>query len=88
MPSAPSAGRPASGSELLAFYIGSSLAAVAIGLTIGLCYASADRVKALLGQVVSRVVRRLAALILLCVGTQILLTGLSDTFAHVVSGVA
>lgn len=69
------------GPEVLAFYIGGTLAAVAIALIVGLSYASADRVVALLGQARSRVVTRLAAFILLCVGVQILLTGVHDALA-------
>jgi multiple antibiotic resistance protein len=76
-----SAGGPASGRDLLAFYLGGSLAALAIAGIVGVSYASADRVVALLGQARSRVVTRLAAFILLCVGVQILLTGLQDAFA-------
>jgi multiple antibiotic resistance protein len=73
-----SASAPAGGSDLVAFYIGSSLAAAAIAVIVGVSYASADRVVALLGQARSRIVTRLAAFILLCVGVQILLTGVVD----------
>ncbi|MFX8731650.1 MarC family protein, partial [Acinetobacter baumannii] len=60
---------------------GSSLAALLIALIVGVSYASADRVVALLGQARSRVVTRLAAFLLLCVGVQILLTGVHDALA-------
>jgi multiple antibiotic resistance protein len=76
-----SASGPAAGTELAAFVIGSSLAALAIALCVGLCYASADRLTALLGKARSRVVTRLAAFLLLCIGVQILLTGVSDALA-------
>lgn len=73
-----SASGPAQGSGLLPFYIGSGVAALAIALVVGISYAFADRVVALLGQARSRVVTRLAAFILLCVGVQILVTGVQD----------
>jgi len=72
------AASPSNAEELLPFIVGCCLAALAIALVIGVSYASADRVVALLGQARSRVVTRLAAFILLCVGIQILLTGLQD----------
>jgi multiple antibiotic resistance protein len=76
-----SANGPAAGNNLIGFYAGSSLAAVAIATLVGIFYASADRVVALLGQAGSRVVTRLAAFILLCVGVQILLTGVNEALA-------
>lgn len=76
-----SANRPSGTDDLLAFYLGGALAALAVALIVGICYASADRVVALLGQARSRVVTRLAAFILLCVGVQILLTGAHDALA-------
>lgn len=72
------AASPSNPQDLLPFLIGCCLAALAIALIVGISYASADRVVALLGQARSRVVTRLAAFILLCVGIQILLTGLQD----------
>lgn len=81
-----SAGGPAASGDLITFYIGSTLAALAIAVIIGVSYASADRVVALLGQARSRVVTRLAAFILLCVGVQILLTGLHDALAPLFAG--
>lgn len=73
-----SAGSPGEGADKLVYFLGSSLAALAIALIVGVSYASADRVVALLGEGRSRVVTRLAAFILLCVGVQILLTGIND----------
>ena len=49
-----------SSGEGFAFYVGSAAAALAIALIVGISYASADRVVALLGQARSRVVTRLA----------------------------
>lgn len=76
-----STGGPAFGGDALAFYAGTIAAALAVALIVGVSYASADRVVALLGQARSRVVTRLAAFILLCVGVQILITGLREAFA-------
>ena len=76
-----SASGPAAGGDVLAFLLGASLAAAAIALLIGIAYASADRVVALLGRARSRIVTRLAAFILLCVGVQVLLTGVHDALA-------
>lgn len=73
-----SANGPPAGAGLLSFYAGLSLAAVVIALVVGVSYSSADKVVALLGQARSRVVTRLAAFLLLCVGVQILVTGITD----------
>lgn len=76
-----SAGGPSGGSDGILYYLGITIAALAIALIVGVSYASADRVVALLGQARSRVVTRLAAFILLCVGVQILVTGVNDALA-------
>ena len=73
-----SANGPARGNDWMTFLIGASLAAIAVAILVGLCYASADRIVALLGPVRSRVVTRLAAFMLLCVGVQIGLLGIQD----------
>ena len=80
-----SASGPAGGNELLGFMVGASAAALAMALCIGLCYASADRVTDLLGQAGSRVVTRLAAFLLLCIGVQILLTGVADAVTQIMA---
>lgn len=61
--------------------IGASAAAVAMAVLIWLFYASADRIVALLGKSGARVVARLSAFLLLCVGVQIMLSGATD-FIH------
>ena len=73
-----SANGPAAGLNSIPFFAGASLAAVAVAIIVGACYASADRVVALLGPARSRVVTRLTAFILLCVGVQIAQTGIQD----------
>lgn len=58
--------------------IGSSLAPVAVAATIWLSYASGDRLVAVLGRAGARVVSRLTAFLLLCVGVQIALNGIAE----------
>ncbi len=67
--------------DLIPFFAGMSGAALAVALTIGLVYASADRVVSLLGQTGSRVVTRMSAFLLLCIGVQICLTGAQEALA-------
>lgn len=74
------ASRPEPIADRLGFYCGISLAAFGVALIVALVYGSADRVVALIGPARARVLGRLFAFLLLCVGTQILLTGLRDAF--------
>jgi multiple antibiotic resistance protein len=69
------ANRPSGALDLLPYFAGGSLAAAAVAATVGLCYAAADRVVALLGPAGARVLTRLTAFLLLCIGVQIVLTG-------------
>ncbi|MER2194151.1 MarC family protein [Methylobacterium brachiatum] len=77
--------RPAAYADRFGFYIGVTLAALVVALAVALIYASADRVVALIGPARARVTGRLFAFLLLCVGTQILITGLTDVFAPLVA---
>ncbi len=71
-----SASRPNAGlTEVLPFFAGVSAAALVVALLVGVFYASADRVVNLLGTERARVLTRLAAFLLLCIGVQILLVG-------------
>jgi multiple antibiotic resistance protein len=70
--------RPAAGEEALAFVLGASAAALTIAVIVWVTYAFADRMEALLGRSRAQVVSRLAAFLLLCVGTQIALSGIAD----------
>jgi multiple antibiotic resistance protein len=76
-----SASRPKSTFDLIPFFTGMSGAAIAVALAIGFFYASADRVVSLLGQGGSRVVTRMSAFLLLCIGVQICLTGAQEALA-------
>lgn len=73
-----SANQPKDTISLIPFFAGMSGAALAVALTIGLCYAWADRVASLLGKSGSRVVTRMSAFLLLCIGVQICLTGIQE----------
>ena len=72
--------RPTRGGGLIEFFIGMSGAALAIAALIWLSYRSADRIVAFLGPTRVRVLTRLFAFLLFCVGVQILLTGVLDAF--------
>lgn len=74
------ANRATDGASFWAAGIGSSLGAVAVAVAIYLAYSWADWITGLLGQSGVRVIGRLAAFILLCVGVQITLSGVLDTF--------
>jgi multiple antibiotic resistance protein len=62
----------------LGFVLGASAAALVIAAMVWIAYTWADTLVAILGQARARVVSRLAAFLLLCVGTQITLNGISD----------
>jgi multiple antibiotic resistance protein len=76
-----SANQPTNTLDLVPFFAGLSGAAIAVAVTIGLCYAAADRVVDLLGKRGSRVVTRMSAFLLLCIGVQIFLTGFQEALA-------
>ncbi len=67
--------RPTGGADMFGFFAGASMAAICVSAVIWVCYRSSDRVTDLLGQHGARVVSRLIAFILLCVGVQIVITG-------------
>jgi multiple antibiotic resistance protein len=70
--------RPANGEGALAFFIGISFAAAAVALCVWLFYRSADRVLAFLGTGGARIVSRLVAFLLLCIGVQIVVNGVES----------
>lgn len=67
--------RPEAGVGTLGFFGGLSVAAAAIALLIWLCYRWSGTVTNMLGQGGARVMSRLVAFLLLCVGVQIIVTG-------------
>jgi multiple antibiotic resistance protein len=72
--------RPERSERLIPFFAGVSLAALCVAATVWLSYSSSDTVMRLLGPSGARVVSRLVAFLLLCVGVQIMLTGLEGLF--------
>jgi len=80
-----SSSRPTGSADMVPFFAGVSLAALAVALLVAIAYSFADRVVSLLGPARSRVLTRLAAFLLLCIGTQILLNGLDDAVASMLA---
>jgi multiple antibiotic resistance protein len=79
-----SANRPPSTEELLPFFAGICGAAIALAFVIGACYASADRLVSLLGPGRARILTRLSAFLLLCIGVQILMTGIQGALSAII----
>jgi multiple antibiotic resistance protein len=70
--------RPSAVSGLLPFFGGAALAALAVSLLVWMFYTAADRVLNRLGEAGAAIVSRLAAFLLLCIGVQIVSTGLES----------
>lgn len=79
-------GHPAGGARALLFFAGVSAAAAAMALVIWLAYAWADRLAGLLGHNGRRMLTRLSAFLLLCIGVQILISGVTGVL-HPSAGV-
>jgi multiple antibiotic resistance protein len=60
------------------FFLGMTAAAVAMTVTIWVTYRYSDRLTELMGPVGTRTVSRMAAFLLLCIGVQIVITGVED----------
>ena len=73
-----SASRPHDPQMFAFFVIGMSAAAAALALVIWITYRFTDRIARLMGPAGSRTVTRLSAFLLLCIGVQILITGVVD----------
>lgn len=76
------ANRPTADAAFLAYAAGVTLAAVALAAMIFVCYRSADRIVSLLGGARAQVVQRLSAFLLLCIGAQITISGVTDALRH------
>lgn len=74
---------PAGSPRMAPFILGSSAAAIAVAATVWLAYSSADRILGWLGPGGARVVSRLSAFLLLCIGTQITLGGVTEVLRGV-----
>jgi len=75
-----SASRPRDPQMFAFFVIGMSAAAAALALAIWITYRFSDRIARLMGPGGSRTVTRVSAFLLLCIGVQILITGVVDVF--------
>jgi multiple antibiotic resistance protein len=81
-------GRPAR-SDLMQewhFFLGAFVAIVALSLTIFLCFTGASFIRRVLGASGTEVVIRLMAFILICIGVQILWTGVHDLWGILRAG--
>ena len=79
------AGHPMSGTGLGGFFIGVSLAALAVALLIALLYGIADRLGDWLGRSATQTIGRLSAFILLCIGVQVFLAGVADALVPILA---
>lgn len=77
--------QPADGIGKIAYSAGASAAALAIAALVWVSYAWSDQVVALLGHRGARIVSRLTAFILLCVGVQIISTGVTSLAAAILA---
>ncbi|KQO52541.1 MarC family protein [Methylobacterium sp. Leaf85] len=77
--------RPAPGPDRIGFYLGMSLAALALAILVRFTYGSADRVVTAIGPVGARVLGRLFAFLLLCIGTQITVNGVGDVLGPILA---
>ena len=73
--------RPDEVGGALLFFAGASAAAAAMAVVIALLYRWADRFAYLLGRSGERILTRLSALLLLCIGVQILIGGVTGMLA-------
>lgn len=76
---------PAQGEALAYFIVATTLAAVVVAASVGITYTFADKVVTFLGRGGTRVVTRLSAFLLLCVGVEIVLNGIAG-FVHGLRG--
>lgn len=70
----------------LPFFIGMTIATVAIFFVVWFFYRSADRVAELLGPVGSRTLTRLIGFLLLSIGAQVMITGVVDVLGPLLKG--
>ena len=70
--------RPSDGNGVLEFFVGVSLAAILVAVLVGVSYRWSGKVLSLLGASGARVMSRLVAFLLLCVGVQIISSGLES----------
>ena len=74
---------PAGSPRMLPFILGSSAAALAVAAMVWIAYTFADRIVDWLGHARARVLTRLSAFLLLCIGVQITLGGVVEVLREV-----
>jgi multiple antibiotic resistance protein len=72
------AGHPSGFAPLGWFFLGMTAAAVAMTVVIWVTYTYADRLTQLMGPTGTRTITRMSAFLLLCIGVQILISGVQD----------
>ena len=72
------AGHPRLFAGLGWFFLGMTAAAVAMSMMIWVTYSYADRLTRMMGPTGTRTITRISAFLLLCIGVQILITGVED----------
>lgn len=80
--------RPSDGKGVLEFFAGVSIAAILVALLVGISYRWSGKVLALLGASGARVMSRLVAFLLLCVGVQIVTSGLESLISSYLKAIA
>jgi multiple antibiotic resistance protein len=78
--------RPTVGAGGLAYVLGASAAALSVAVMVWLFFSFADRLVAYMGRSKAQVVARLCAFLLLCVGTQIAVNGVTEVLKSVNGG--
>ena len=73
-----SASRPKTLDGFAGFFVGQTTAAVAVALLVWVAYAWTERIGRLMRRAGNRIVTRLTAFLLLCIGVQIMITGVVD----------
>lgn len=67
------------------FFLGMTAAAMAMSLVIWVTYAQSERLTQLMGRSGTRTITRMSAFLLLCIGVQILITGVEDVLGPLLS---
>jgi multiple antibiotic resistance protein len=76
---------PSNGDGLVAFFVGMSAAAVVIAASVWLLYSFADQLSRLMGHNASQTITRLSAFFQLCIGVQILITGVTEVLQPIMA---
>jgi len=74
--------RPTEGAKVAPFFLGAGLAAALVAILVWLLYSASGQVMRLLGQGGARVLSRLVAFLLLCIGVQIIASGAENLVAR------